>query len=318
MARRLEKIEKELGYCEVKLEKERRSCKQIGFIREGVTEFDRMVRLLKPHDIVYGNDANPGIPVAPPHESFLAAGLVEPLEEKKSLLLRELDEVVQRLSHYRGFDEKKKVLEEEKQGVLRGFSSTRAVKLRRINEEFKKTERFWNELTEDLLNLDECIFLVDRNLDYLRSARSFLISSKGSFDIDGWRRDGYLTDLFRHSILGRAREMVNGADRNIRAAQKELVCVNSIRRNERIAPGSGAYVEVLIPFVEALYEDLFVAGQFELTVQVIEAALANNLMVQRQLNTRRENLATRLKQVEDARDRLFHKMGSGQRRELIV
>ncbi len=318
MARRLEKIEKEMGYCDVKLEKERRTRKQIEFLRASLDELNQMVRLVKPHDVLL-KDEVPEIGSRPSREAFLAAGLLDLLRDKRDVNQREIEELQVRLEHYDGFVDKKRVLEDEKKNVMRSLTGSRSSKLRRLNEEFKKIEKSWNELTEDLLNVDEAIFFVDRNLDYLRSARNFLISAKGNYDVENWRRDGYLTDLFRHSSIGRAREMADGADRNLQSAQKELVCLSSLKRSDsRLAPGSPAWTQVLISFIDALYDDIFVSGQIRSTVQVIEAALASNLKIQGQLQAKKESMAAKLEQIEKARGDLFQRMGAGQRSELTT
>ena len=316
--RKLEKIEKELGYCDIKLEKARRARRQVGFLRDEFEELTELKNLLKPHDALLLSHA-PDINELPSREAFLCAGVLDLVREKREVVERQLRDLIEKLPNFQCFADRKHLLEDEKRCVMRALSSSRRMKLRRINDEFKRIERVWNELTGDLFDLDEGVFFVDRNLDYLKSARNFLLSAKGEFDLDGWRRVGYLTDLFRHSYIGRTREMVDGADRNIRSAQVELVSMSGFRKSERaIAPGSGSYMLIMIPFMEALYEDLFVHDQIQMTVQVVEAALANNLKLAGLLKAKRENLAVKLERTEKIRAQLFQRMGAGHRSELTT
>ena len=75
---------------------------------------------------------------------------------------------------------------------------------------------------------------------------------------------------------------------------------------------------IMIPFMEALYEDLFVHDQIQMTVQVVEAALANNLKLAGLLKAKRENLAVKLERTEKIRAQLFQRMGAGHRSELTT
>lgn len=175
------------------------------------------------------------------------------------------------------------------------------------------------ESTGDAKNLDQAIVHIEGNLDYLKSARNFLVSAKGEYDLEAFRRAGFLTDLFRHSSVGRAREMVHGADRNLQLAQTQLCCVKRFGRKDRkLLPESGSYHLALVPFVEALYEDLFVHTQIQLTIQVVEAALADNLKTLGMLEAKREELLYELERIDTARTRLFQKMGAGQRVEMAM
>ena len=50
MVRKLEKIEKEMGYCEIKLEKERRLRRQVQFLEADLEVLDRFVKLYEGFD----------------------------------------------------------------------------------------------------------------------------------------------------------------------------------------------------------------------------------------------------------------------------
>jgi hypothetical protein len=306
MARRLDKIEKEMGYCEIKLEKERRLRKQIEFLKGDIEVLDKLVRDYSRT----GARALARFPEEhrkPSRAAFLAAGLVEIIQEEREILGRELEELGTRLQTYSGFETKRTVLEEEKRNALKDLAPVHSAKMRRINEEFKKVERQWNSLAEDLINLDEAIFFLDRNLDYLRSCRTFLIAAKGSFDIESWLSTGYFSDLFRHSNVGRAKEMADGADRNLKMAQKELVCVASVK----IRPEP--FRRVLLPLLEALYEDIFVEGKLENSLQVVEAALAGNLKLVEQVKQKREQYGAKLEEIEKQRSQMFARLDADRR-----
>jgi len=250
-------------------------------------------------------------PRRPSREEFLAAGLLEVVQEEREILNREKEELTGRLTAFCGFESKKSILEEEKRNALRDLSPAHSSRLRRINEDFKKIERQWNTLTEDLINLDEGIFFLDRNLDYLRSCRTFLISAKGSFDIESWLSGGYLSDLFRHSNIGRAKEMADGADRNLKMAQKELVCVSKLKIR------SEPFVRVLEAVLDALYEDIYVEGKLQGSLRVAEAALAGNLKLVEQVKAKRQILGSRLEETEKLRSQLFTRLGADRRSRLV-
>jgi predicted nuclease with TOPRIM domain len=202
-------------------------------------------------------------------------------------------------------------LEDEKRKALKNMAPAHSSKLRKINDDFKRIERNWNSLTEDLINLDEGIFFLERNLDYLKSARTFLISAKGSFDIESWVSSGYLSDLFRHSNIGRAKEMADGADRNLQMAQKELVCVSSLKIHpEQIQ-------RVLVPILEALFEDIFKDGRIQSSLQVMEAALSNNLKQVEQIKAKRAILDEKLQEAEKLRNQIFSQLGADRAGRLV-
>jgi hypothetical protein len=311
MARRLDRIEKEMGYCEVKLEKERRLRKQIDFLKADVDILDRQVEkystwaLNHPHGLGQEGFRRPS------RQGFLSAGLLEILQEEREILNRELEEITARLLSFSGFETKRRGLEEEKRSTLKDLSPAHSSKIRRINDDFNKIERQWNTVSEDLINLDEAIFFLDRNLDYLRSCRTFLIAAKGNFDIENWRSSGYISDLFRHSHIGRAKEMADGADRNLKLAQKELVCVFNVKLKAE------PFQRVLQAFLEALYEDIFVEGKLENSLQVVEAALAGNIKLVEQVKAKREVWGAKLEELEKHRTLLFSRLDSGRREWLV-
>ena len=143
------------------------------------------------------------------------------------------------------------------------------------------------------------------------SARNFLISAKGNFDIESWVASGYLSDLFRHSNIARAKEMSDGADRNLKMAQKELVCVASVKTH------SEQFQRILVSFLDALFEDLFDQGKIEQTLRVIEATLANNLKLAEQVKAKRAQLEEKLLEAEKVRARMFTQLGEDRTSRLV-
>jgi hypothetical protein len=314
MARRLDKIEKEIGYCEIKLEKERRIRKQVLFLQADIEILDQLIaeytrRGASPQLVARRKEG--GDTPKTSRDGFLAVGLVEILQEERDILTREREELQSRLKAFSGFEGKKGILEDEKRNALKNLSPAHSSRLRRINEDFKKIERQWNTFTEDLVNIDEGIFFLDRNLDYLRSCRQFLISAKGNFDIDFWTSGGYLSNLFRHSNIGRAKEMADGGDRNLKMAQKELVCVTTVKLRPEL------FQRVLLSLLESLFADIFVEGKFDASFRVIEAALAMNIKLTEQVKVKRMLLATKLEQIEKMRNQMFSRLGADRRGRLV-
>src|SRR5688572_24269990 len=124
MARRLDKIEKEMGYCEIKLEKERRLRRQISFLKADVEALDRLVLLYSSRAVpkhTPGRSADPRIR-KPSHEEFLAAGLLEIVQEEREILNRELEALKGRLQAFAGFEAKRTLLEEEKRNALKDLA----------------------------------------------------------------------------------------------------------------------------------------------------------------------------------------------------
>ncbi|MCZ6793308.1 MAG: hypothetical protein O7J95_06820, partial [Planctomycetota bacterium] len=171
----------------------------------------------------------------------------------------------------------------------------------------KKIEHLWNSLTEDSLNLDEAMFFMSRNADYLRSSRSFLVAAKGSFDIETWMEDRFQGNLFRHSNVGRAKEMIDGANRNLKLAHKELVCVSNLKFEIE------SFETCLVKFLDALFDDIFLDGRIERTIPVTEQAIRDAEARLTKLRRRREQLHKRLERAERSRVSLFQRLGGEKR-----
>lgn len=315
MARRLDKIEKEIGYCDIKLEKEKRIRKQIQFLQGDLEVIDHLVtdyeRLgFNPQLTVTRPDGNEKR-LREARNGFLSVGLLEILKEERDILNREREALASRLRAFNGFESRRGLLEEEKKNRFKNLSPAHSSRIRRINDDLKKVEHQWNSYTEDLVNLDEGIFFLERNLDYLRSCRMFLIAAKGNLDFEFWTKGGYLSNLFRHSSIGRAKEMAEGADRNVKMAQKELVCVSCVKVRPDLLQ------RILLPSLEALFEDIFIEGRLQVSLEVIEAALAMNLKVTEQVKLKRMLVNDKLEQIDKIRNRMFSRLGAEHRGRLV-
>ena len=328
MVRRLEKIEKEMGYCEIKLEKERRLRKQREFLQADIEALSNFMKLYESSDmglrsLPYAKIAQqlalerncsdkPGRFFHRAKEDFIAAGVLEMVREDRELLRRECGNIDLKLSSFTGFTQKRSVLEEERKAALNSMAPNHSSKIRKLNDEFKRIERQWNSLTEDLLNLDEAVFRLARNTDYIKSARSFLITAKGNFDIEGWVDGGYTSDLFRHSNIGRSKEMFDGANRNLKMAQLEICCVANVKVQ------IGGFEQVLVEFLDGLFDDIFLAGRLGRSIAVAEDAAVKSEKLLKQIRDKRDALHLKLEQAEENRAQLFQRLGGDKGRKMSL
>ena len=314
MARRLDKIEKEMGYCEIKLEKERRLRKQVLFLQNDIEALASLISEFSKRgfrDTIMVGQMNLQGSRTATRERFLAAGLLESFQEEHEILSREREDIALRLRNFSGFDLKRLSLEDEKRKALQNISPAHSSKLRRINEDFKRVEKHWNSLTEDLLNLDEGIFFLERNLDYLKSCRTFLISAKGNMDLEIWSTSGILSDLFRHSSIGRSKDMADGADRNLKMAQKCLICIASLKLHPEL------FHRALLPVLEALFDDIQGEGKIKRAIEVIESVLAMNVKLVDQVKAKRALMDEKLQNAERQRAQAFTQLGAKRASRLV-
>jgi hypothetical protein len=323
MVRRLEKIEKEMGYCDIKLEKERRLRLQAKFLYAESEALERFMKLYE--SAVMGLQHLPYEKIAQQvalekartdkvgpffyraKEDFISAGVLEMVREERDTLLLEREGIESKLGAFLGFGKKRNTLEAERSSALRSLAPVHSSKMRKVTEEFKRIEELWNSLTEDAINFDEGIFYLARNVDYIKSARSFLITAKGSFDIESWVESGFSSDLFRHSNIGRAKEMIDGANRNLKLAEKELCCVMNLKlRLESLEP-------VLVTFLDALFDDIFIDGRLGRCIAVVEDAFVQSEKSLVSTRQKRETLHAKLERAERARAQLFHRLGGAKR-----
>lgn len=319
MVRKLDKIEKEMGYCEIKLEKERRLRRQVEFLRADLEVLERFMKLAGSEGLGISRlpfkkialqiakerqaSDRPGPCFQRAREDFVVGGVLEQIREEREMLLREKEEIEAKFNSFTSFGRKRSLLQREKRAVLSRVEPSQSSRLRRLNENFEKTEHLWNSLTEDSLNVDAGMFDLGRTVDYLKSARSFLIAAKGSFDIECWVESAYAGNLFRHTNLGRAKEMIDGENRNLKLAQMELVCVVNVSFDLE------SFEPVLTSFLGALFDDIFIDGRLERTIAVVEDAITMSEAHLKQVRRRRQQLQRKLLRTEDTRLNLFQRLG---------
>ncbi len=327
MVRKLEKIEKEIGYCDVKLEKERRLRTQVEFLSAELEAVGRFLKLyessdLQLHELPFGEIAQqiaiersrseePGPAYQRARDSFVSAGVFQMVREDREILSRERDELHSKLMSFSGFLSKKRVLAEERRMALGALAPAHSGRVRKLADDFKRVEDQWNSLTEDALNLDEALFFLSRNVDYVKSARAFLVAAKGNFDVENWLDSGYQSDLFRHSNIARTKEMLDGACRNQKLAQKELSCMVHLRVELE------GFEPVLVEFLDALFGDIFLDARLHRSLEHVESALGKCEEHLQAVRSRQEVLHEKLDRTEKERNVLFQRMG-GERRGRVA
>ncbi|MFQ5654440.1 MAG: hypothetical protein ACE5GW_06890 [Planctomycetota bacterium] len=324
--RKLEKIEKEMGYCEIKLEKEQRLTAQLQFLRyhrQALVEAVARIRSASAGFEGAGNRLGGMTLLEVFHEVssdtesdeaerlqgvFRAAGLCTLLEEELQSIDQEIEDIETKLSTFEVFRVKKRGLEVERESAMTTFNLDGTEPILSISAEFEKIEQTWNVLTEDLMNIDEAIFFVARSSDYLASARGFILASRSQFAIESWLRDGYLIDLFKHSTIGRAKEMVEGAERNLKRALRELICVSDVEVNPE------DFEHLLVPFLDVLFDDLFLLGKLQESMRFVERRIGRAARLQADLEKERERILEAQTEQEGTRGRLFLRIGDERRK----
>lgn len=328
MVRKIEKIEKEMGYCEIKLEKKRRLRRQVMFLdadlevlEEFSLSYEGCYRSLS--ELPYPKIGNqiaverqsleePGPYFMRCKDDFIAAGAVEMVGEEMKLLRREKEDIEARFETFSGLIRKRDLLLEEKQEALQSIAPVQSTRLRKVGENFKKTEEEWHGLTEDSINMDEAIGYLVRNVDYLESASNFLTAAKGAFDVEGWIDGDYEGTLFRHSNIGRAREMVYGANRNLKLAQKELACVVNLEFDLT------DFEPFMVNFLGSLFHDIFIKGRLHTILDLVEEAIVDSRSRLKVVQKKREQLRKKAERTEKARARLFQRIGGEKRGRLSL
>ncbi len=329
LIRRLEKIEKEMGYCQIKLEKEQRLSIQARFLSICATQLseavDRYSSVVVEEEL-HGNrigtlsfrevqiEVSTGVRSELVHglrDRFRAVGLMDPLREELEVTQRELEEIERKLATFSAFHQKKQGLERERRHALRGFELNGEEPIIRISREFEETEQSWNVLTEDLMNYDDALFHLGRAVDYLTSARNFVLSSRSQFLVEDWIANGYLIDLFKHSTVGRTKEMIEGADRNLKLGLRELICLDDFSA-ELVD-----FEQLILPFVDSLFDDLFMDGRLTSSLKLIERRLERTAQLRDALEETREAVFRRQSEHEENRERLFLQIGN-ERRKLTL
>ncbi|MGE4619347.1 MAG: hypothetical protein AAEJ04_06000 [Planctomycetota bacterium] len=326
LIRRLEKIEKELGYCQIKLEKEQRLATRVHFLR---VHRDQLIAVL---DQYPEQDSGPGdglcgmrfsemalaiaeedqtLDLDPFRYSFLAIGMrPEILGELEDLELN-IKDTADKLATFRVFHDKIQGLQSERVSALGSFDLSGDEPVLAISDNFEETETRWNVLTEDLTNLDDALFCVSRATDYLASARNFVLSARSHFSVQDWLDNGYLVDLLKHSTVGRIREMMKFAERNLKIALGELICLNE---DDYKFLNPQDFAPLLLPFYNRLFDDVFRQNKFQNVLQLVEERLDRTERLHRMLKTAREEVFQSQLQHEQDRERLFHLIGDERRK----
>lgn len=326
MVRRLEKVEKEIGYCQIKLEKQQRLQVQLQFLQLHRASLEQSIsELTQAHDDDAIGNRLAGVPlfevfqrlslgVDDPDtplfkETFRRAGALPLLKDELALVTRrELEDLEARLSTFQAFRSKRERLQAEREEALETLNVELSAEMKQIARDFETTEGNWNTLTEDLTNVEEAIRHVAHAVDYLKSARSFIRTARSQFSLETWLREGYLLDLFKHSSVGRSKEMVEGADRNLKVALSELLCLDRIE----IQPED--FQHLLMPFLEALFTDLFRYGKFRETMVILEERLERLERLHAELESLRDDVLRDQGTHEEKRGRLFNEIGNERRR----
>jgi len=328
MVRKLEKIEKEMGYCEIKLEKERRLRRQVAFLEADLEVLARFVKLYEgfdaglvelPYEKIGSQVAaerqrnqEPGTFFHRAKDDFIAAGVVEMVRGEREILAREKEDIAAKFQAFNDFTRKRDVLQEEKRQALRKVAPVHSSRVRKLSDDFKKIEGLWNSLTEDAINVEESLHFLQHNVDYIESARNFLVTAKSSFDIENWVESGFVGNIFRHSQIGRAKEMIDGSNRNLKLAQKELVCVVNLKFEiDKFEP-------ILTSFLDALFEDIFLDGRLGRTLDVVEGTITDSRKRLADMRKKRDTLHRKLERTEKTRRDLFARLGGEKRGRIAI
>ncbi len=330
MVRKLEKIEKEMGYCQIKLEKAERLRVQLRFLKlhersleESITRFRELAGDSDLHgnelagvrldDVYHEVTLDDRTPLADEfRQAFRVAGSLGMLEDEKATLEREIEDLDERLQTFDVFDDKREMLMAEREHALLSFRTEGAEPIAAISREFDEIEDSWNGLTEDLMNIDEALKHIGHAADYLRSARGFVLAGRSQFTIETWLREGYLLDLFKHTSVGRAKVMVEGADRNLKVALRELICLDEVT----IDPED--FEHLLLPFLDSLFEDLFVRCKLRKSMELLEGRVARLERLYGELDGLRQKVLELQGEQEEERVRLFTQIGDERRKLPLV
>jgi hypothetical protein len=196
----------------------------------------------------------------------------------------------------------------ERRHALSSFDLSGDEPVLAISDEFEETEHSWNVLTEDLTNLDDALFNVSRTKDYLTSARNFVLHARSHYSVQEWIDKGYLVDLLKHSTIGRIRERLEGAERNLKMALSELICL------EDYPIVADDFKPILRPFYRLLFDDVFHQTKFQDLLQLVEERLDRSVRLHDQLEKARATVFQTQVQKEEARESLFHRIGDERRK----
>jgi hypothetical protein len=101
--------------------------------------------------------------------------------------------------------------------------------------------------------------------------------------------------------------MIDGANRNLKLAQKELCSVANLKF--RVDP----FESVLAKFLDALFDDIFAEARLTKSIHIVEIALEKAEKTLRQVRGKRETLHGKLEKIERSRSQLFQRLGGEKR-----
>ena len=330
LIRRLEKIEKELGYCQIKLEKEQRLATRVHFLR---AHRDHMRNSLSsyPESETGSQNSLGGLSFVEisrkmmEEESsfayeeirleFIAIGMRPEIINELELLDQDITDTTEKLQTFRVFHDKIEGLQSERTQALSSFILEEGEPVLKISENFEETESRWNVLTEDLTNIDDALFCVQRANDYLASARNFVLQARSHYSVQDWLDSGYLVDLFKHSLIGRIREMLEGAERNLKTALGELICLND---EDYDLFEFSDFAPILLPFYKHLFSDVFKQTKFQDVLNLVEERLDRAERLHKRLEETRESVFSMQIQQETEREDLFHQIGEERRKLRLI
>ncbi|MEE2889534.1 MAG: hypothetical protein VX404_03735 [Planctomycetota bacterium] len=330
LIRRLEKIEKELGYCQIKLEKEQRLATRVHFLRHYRDQLHSALEDYPDEDAGSGGslcgmgfeeialgivEEDPHLDLKPLLTSFLSIGMRPDILGELEDLEININDTAEKLATFRVFHDKIQGLQSERTTALSSFDLSGDEPVLAISDNFEVTETKWNVLTEDLTNLDDALHNVARAIDYLTSARNFVLTARSHFSVQDWLKNGYLVDLLKHSTVGRVREMMKFAERNLKRALGELICLNDEDYDfvglKDFAP---YFAPLLKPLYVRLFDDVFGQKKFHNVLQLVEERLDHTEKLHRKLQGAREKVFQSQLQHERDRERLFHLIGDERRK----
>ena len=159
--RRLDRIEKEMGYCEVKLEKERRLRYQQLYLKADVEALDEVLGAYPAREVESRLKFNElgGYPMAEVprilrrgdkrqkqevRQGFLWLATYLALREEREILGNELETINHRLESYDGFESRRLRLEEQRRRTLQDLGLREASVTDSLLKSFEDTEDRWN------------------------------------------------------------------------------------------------------------------------------------------------------------------------------
>ncbi len=281
MRNRIKEIEKEIGFCEYRLEKKRRLLLRAESLRHDIEVLDHLLKGFAGCEGL-SKAASEDPKARRPHRRFLAIGLLDALREERDILTWEEESVLSTIQRFPGLRERISLLEKERDRLL--LSLTEAPSTTPEREAAVVASRAWDSCFEDIQDIEDAVSYLKRNLDYLKSCGQHLVAAKVELDQGHLTAPGF--DIFRHSSIGRAQEMALGADRNLKDAERALTCMS------KTALRRGVLRPIFLDLSGSLFEDIVEGREFKRSLKVIESALAANARAVERL-ARKESLLSR-------------------------